>query len=297
MGRTVSDDETFIPFADDESDNIEMDLNSALGNGSDDSPLSVVSGEYCPDSTENVIKKIEPAKWESLISILELLTKDSDDQVIIENSIITHNLNGAIIRADLNRAFDDEKITLHISSPKKWVRLFKQFKNDSVFIIDEPQKNCFIVTNGEIRLFLPKQLNNSIAELFIPEMDNTQIVSQIELNKDVRDKILNIAKGTQYIEYLIQDQNIKCINIPNTAMYVFPQFIKDEKIKKLDETTADITLRTSVFSPIPSDKYTIIIGRKNEDNTYFSFSKCDLGLINIELYENLDDASGGGLFI
>ena len=94
-----------------------------------ESPLETVQNSYKPDDDESIVIKISPAKWESLLKIIELLTKDSDNAVIINNSVITHSLNGAILKADLTKAFDNEKIDLHIPNPKNWIRLFKHSAN------------------------------------------------------------------------------------------------------------------------------------------------------------------------
>lgn len=285
--KATNDDTDFTPFS------LDPDPSYTV---KEESPLETTKSTYTPTDKEKVIKGVPPAKWESLISILELLTKDSDDSVIIKDSVIMHSLHGVIVKADLSKAFDDEKINLHISSPKKWVRLFKQFKNDTVYIIDNSERNCFIVTNGEIRLFLPKQVQSVVSNLFIPNLENTKTVSKFKISKEVRDKILNLSKGVEYLEYLIQDDLIKCVNIPNTAIYVFPEFLTDEKIKKLDSNNADLTLRSSAFLPISADEYSIIIGRR-DDTTYFSYTTCKTGFLSIELYENLDDASGANIFI
>lgn len=115
------------------------------------SPLEIINNDLI---SENVLNKISPGKWEALIEVLDFLTKDSDDIVVIQDSIILHSLKtGGILRANLLELFDNQKINLHISSPKKWVRLFKMLKSDDVYIIEE--SNRFIVTNGQIKLFLP----------------------------------------------------------------------------------------------------------------------------------------------
>lgn len=246
-------------------------------------PEEIPSGE--------ILKKIPPQKWEAFTTILEFLTRDSDDAVIVNDSIITHILKSSgILKVDLTEVFDNEKINLHISSPKKWVRLFKMMKNENIFIINET--NMFIVTNGQIKLFLPKQISSVVTDAEFPDFIKTETICNFILQKESRDKILNLGKSVTYIEFLLQNNLLKCINIPNTAIYILPEFIKDADARKLTSATADITLRTSSFLPYSSETYNIIIGKSQVSDSYFMFSTCIAQMMKIEIYEPLDNASG-----
>ncbi len=281
------------------SDDLIIDFESNFGDsGLNDNiaPLDVVDSVSSNDSNiisddDVVLKKISPAKWEALIDILEFLTKDSDESVVISNSIITHQLkSGSILKADLKEVFDNQNIDLHISSPKKWVRLFKMFKNENVYIIEE--SNRFIVTNGQTKLFLPRQLNTVVSQLEFPDFEQTRNIANQIIQKESRDKIINLSKGLSYIEFLIKDNNIKIVNIPNTALFIIPEFMKDPEIRSLSVDNSDLLLRSSTFLPYPAETYQIIIGLNNLNNKYFMVSSCKTQLISIEIYEVLNDATG-----
>lgn len=281
------------------SDDLIIDFESNFGDsGLNDNiaPLDVVDSVSSNDSNiisddDVVLKKISPAKWEALIDILEFLTKDSDESVVISNSIIMHQLkSGSILKANLKEVFDNQNIDLHISSPKKWVRLFKMFKNENVYIIEE--SNRFIVTNGQTKLFLPRQLNTVVSQLEFPDFEQTRNIANQIIQKESRDKIINLSKGLSYIEFLIKDNNIKIVNIPNTALFIIPEFMKDSEIRSLTVDNADLLLRSSTFLPYPAETYQIIIGLNNLNDKYFMVSSCKTQLISIEIYEVLNDATG-----
>lgn len=281
------------------SDDLIIDFESNFGDSSlndNIAPLDVVDTTNSNDSNiisddDVVLKKISPAKWEALIDILEFLTKDSDESVVISNSIIMHQLkSGSILKADLKEVFDNQNIDLHISSPKKWVRLFKMFKNENVYIIEE--SNRFIVTNGQTKLFLPRQLNTVVSQLEFPDFEQTRNIANQIIQKESRDKIINLSKGLSYIEFLIKDNNIKIVNIPNTALFIIPEFMKDPEIRSLSVDNSDLLLRSSTFLPYPAETYQIIIGLNNLNDKYFMVSSCKTQLISIEIYEVLNDATG-----
>lgn len=281
------------------SDDLIIDFESNFGDSSlndNIAPLDVVDSVSSNDSNiisddDVVLKKISPAKWEALIDILEFLTKDSDESVVISNSIIMHQLkSGSILKADLKEVFDNQNIDLHISSPKKWVRLFKMFKNENVYIIEE--SNRFIVTNGQTKLFLPRQLNTVVSQLEFPDFEQTRNIANQIIQKESRDKIINLSKGLSYIEFLIKDNNIKIVNIPNTALFIIPEFMKDPEIRSLSVDNSDLLLRSSTFLPYPAETYQIIIGLNNLNDKYFMVSSCKTQLISIEIYEVLNDATG-----
>ena len=281
------------------SDDLIIDFESNFGDsGLNDNiaPLDVVDSVSSNDSNiisddDVVLKKISQDKWEALIDILEFLTKDSDESVVISNSIIMHQLkSGSILKADLKEVFDNQNIDLHISSPKKWVRLFKMFKNENVYIIEE--SNRFIVTNGQTKLFLPRQLNTVVSQLEFPDFEQTRNIANQIIQKESRDKIINLSKGLSYIEFLIKDNNIKIVNIPNTALFIIPEFMKDPEIRSLTVDNADLLLRSSTFLPYPAETYQIIIGLNTLNDKYFMVSSCKTQLISIEIYEVLNDATG-----
>lgn len=231
------------------------------------------------------------AKWESLTEMLDFLTKDSDDSVIIDKSYILHTLkNGAILKADLTSIFDNKEINLHISSPKKWVRLFKTLKDQHVGIIEDT--NQFIVGTKQTKLYLPKQLSSVVSQLTFPDLSKINVLVNFVIQKETRNTILNLSKGLNYIELLIQNDNVKVINIPNTGKFILPEFKDEENIENLDTNNADLILRSSVFLPYEAETYKITIGKNNTDEKYSMHTSCQSSLIKIEIYDPLEDATG-----
>ena len=278
------------------SDDLVIDFESDFCDTSSNiAPLDIINEDNIESNITTdgdvILKKISPAKWEALIDILEFLTKDSDESVVISKSIIMHQLkSGAILKANLKEIFDNQDIDLHISSPKKWVRLFKMFKNENVYIIEET--NRFIVTNGQTKLFLPRQLNTVVSQLEFPNFEQARNISNQIIQKETRDKIINLSKGLSYIEFLIKNDNIKVVNIPNTALFIIPEFMKDPDVKNLCIDNADVVLRSSTFLPYSAETYQLIVGLNNMTDKYFMLSSCKTQLISIEIYEVLNDATG-----
>ncbi len=247
--------------------------------------------DFIASEEDNVIKKIIPAKWEAFLEILDFLTKDSDESVIIKDSVIMYPYKGgSIIKANLTEVFDDGSMNLHISSPKKWTKLFKTLKDGNVYILDEDSK--FIVTNGQIKLFLPKQLSSYVSTLSFPNLTETENICESIIQKESRDKIHRLGKDVQYIEFLLQDGKFKSVNVPNTAIFILPEYVKDPGAQKLTSSNADLTLRSTVFLPYPADTYRLLIGRNLVKDSYFAYTICKTSLAKIELYESLDNSSG-----
>jgi len=97
------------------------------------------------------------------------------------------------------------------------------------------------VTNGEVKLFLPKQDETNLqqdAQSF--DMTGCENVCQFEIDKDIRKIVKTLAKDQDYIDYLFQDGKVKAIHIPDTAIYTFPEYKNDPKVQALDETNTDV---------------------------------------------------------
>ena len=112
------------------------------------------------------------------------------------------------------------------------------------------------------------------------------------IQKETRDKINNLSKGSLYIEFLIQSDKIKSINIPNTALFILPEYINDENVKTLNSDNAEIVLRSSNFLPYNADIYNIIICKDTINDKFALLSTCSSQLLKIEIFELLNDATG-----
>lgn len=260
-------------------------------------PLAVTN--FKPLEENQILCQISPAKFDSLLKVLGVLISDksSNDSLIIKESQIIQNISGAIVASGLDEIFDGKKIDLQIINPKKYVKLFKTFRNNNdVFILDDTDNSRFIITNGEIKLFLPKQIETLVEAVKLPDLSNCVGICSIKVNKTTRNIIMGLAAEAQYIDYLIQDDKLKAIHIPDTAIYLFNDFIGDTKASKLDETNADLALRSISYFSIPAEDYEISIG-KQPDGSYVSAMSCNTGFIKVDVVETLEITTGGNILI
>lgn len=260
-----------------------------------ESILDSFSDDFKP---ENAYVSISPAKWDSFLKTIEFFAKDSDDAIIIRKSIIVQKIGGAILKADVSEILGDD-IDLHIISPKKWLRLFKTFKDrkNYIYIIDNQEESIYIVTDGSIRLFLPKIIDTVVKTLEFPKLENIENLINITIDKSFKDTIYALSKSGEYVEFLITNSKLKAINIPNVGLYVFSEYRKEKDIDKLNSKNADLSLRSSIFLPISADEYTITFGRNKNTGIYCLYTLCQNGRVETEIFEDLDESTGGNLFI
>jgi hypothetical protein len=254
---------------------------------------------FKPIEDNQIICQISPAKFDSLLKVLGVLVSDksSNDSLIIKESNITQNISGAIITSDIKEIFEGKKINLQIINPKKYLKLFKTFRNNNdIFILNDIDNSRFIITNGEIKLFLPKQIENLVESVKLPDLSNCTGMCSIKVDKTTRNIIMGLATEAQYIDYLIQDNTLKAIHVPDTAIYLFSDYINDPKATKLDETNADLALRSIAYFSILAEDYEIAIG-KQPDGSYVSAMTCNTGFIKVDVIESLEVATGGNILI
>lgn len=260
-------------------------------------PLSI--SNYKPLDESLIICQITPAKFDSFLKVLNVLVtnKTSNDSLIIKESLISQNISGAITSSNIEDIFEGKKVDLQIINPKKYLKLFKTFRNNNdIFIMDDVENSRFIISNGEIRLFLPKQIENLVESVKIPDLSSCEGLCSIKIDKTTRNIITGLSNEAPYIDYLIQENVLKGIHIPDTAIYLFPDYINDAKAAKLDETNADLALRSIAFLSIPAEDYEIAIG-KQTDGSYISLTNCNTGFIKVDVFESLEIATGGNILI
>ncbi len=262
------------------------------------SPLTEISS-FKPEiqETNKLLTSISPAKFDGLLKVLALLS-DSSDPIVISNSTITKNLSsGAIIYTDVKDVFDGQQLDLHVVNPRKNIKLFKQFKNNNnIFVSEDNSNSRYIVENGEIKLFLPKQdeaVNEFKTEM--PSLEGVKVLAQLTINKTIQTIISELSRDSEYIEYLFQNSVLKAVHIPETAIYIFEDFIGDKEASKLDETNASLALRSTSFLPIAAEEYELNIG-KLPDGSFCSYTICNTGYIKINVFEELEDTTGGSIF-
>jgi len=260
------------------------------------SPIDLTQKTFKPQINNNIVAEITPAKFDGLLKVLNLLT-DSNDPIIISKSKIVKNLlSGSIVSMDVKDVFDSD-VNLHIVNPKKNIKLFKTLKNNNnIYIVQDDENARYIIMNGEIRLFMPKQ-DESVEEFKaeMPSLEGVTPLSNTTFDKTTKNIISELAYSTEYIEFLFQNNEMKGIHIPDTAIYIFEKYIKDQQVSKLDETNADLALRSTSFLPIVAENYELSIG-KLSDGSYCSYTVCDTGYIKVNIFEQLENTTGGSIF-
>ena len=109
----------------------------------------------------------------------------------------------------------------------------------------------------ELQEYILKEKKN----LVFPDFQETETICDLIIQKESRDTILRLSQSVQYIEFLIQDKKFKSVNIPNTAIFILPEYIKDPEAQKLTNSNAELTLRSMIFLPYPADTYKLLIGQ------------------------------------
>lgn len=250
---------------------------------------------YKPLEIQAEIANISPGKFDNLTKVLDILRQNRPDAISIKGSYIYEGISGAIIVADVRQIFDNKAVDFQITDPKKHVDLFKSFKgNNNIFILDDPENTRFILTNGPIKIFLPKQVDQLVADTTAPDVSKAETICQKIVNKDVRAEIKGLGKHSNAIEYLIQAGKIKAMHIPDTGIYRFEEYVKDPGVAKLDETNADLVLKSEMFLPVESDNYKIHICML-PTGEYLSVTECNAGLIGMWIFEQLENTTGGNL--
>lgn len=294
--NTMTEETGLEEFVPNEIDDMVNDLND------DASPLESVTESYQPNVNEKkIIAELSAGNYDNLTKVLNILNKDGNtDTISIKESTITQGNSDCIIQADMTSVLKNkngETVNLDIINPKKYIKLLEQFRSqDNVFIINDDENSRFILTNGEVKLFLPKSDNVLDQEIETFDISEGVAICQKQIDKDVRKIIKNLAKDQDYIDFLIQGDELKAIHIPDTAIYTFPEYKNDENAQKLDETTADLSLRCSNFLPIEADNYDLYIV-KNPDDSYIGLTDCKIGgKIDVRISESLETSTGGNLF-
>jgi hypothetical protein len=266
------------------------------------SPLEAITTSFIPQVQDiDIIAIISPANYDNMIKILQVLNKDkSDDSIIIKQSNIIQSQPDCIIEVNMQPVLRNKSggfVDFDIINPKKYVKLLEQFKSqDDIYIINDNNNSRYIIDNGEVKLFLPKQdskVTKTDAQPF--DLSEAQTICNFEIDKDMRKIIKNLAKDQEYIDYLFQDNVVKAIYIPDTAVYIFPNYKNDEKAQKLDETNAELSLRSGNFLPIEADNYMVYMISLGQDK-YASIADCKVGgKIDIRTTELCDLTTGGNL--
>lgn len=241
----------------------------------------------------NIISNINPKCFQDILKVLITLNKDKNtDSIKINNSQIIQIIGDCIIIVNLSNILINN-VSFDIINPKKYIPLLSQLSDlSTIYIFDDIQNKQFIITDGIIRLLLPKQLKSSDDD-FISDINFTDYnsICKLEIKKESRKKIKNISKDTKgTVELLIHDNKLKGINVQETAIYIFPEFINDDISQKLNEKNADLVLKLDNFLPIDAENY--IINIISKEDRYIVLSDCKINNIDIRIIERAENTSG-----
>lgn len=262
-------------------------------------PLQNSQPSFKPESDQNVIAEISPGGFDNVMKILRVLIKSSSiSSILIRQSQIVQETSSYFLEADMRNIlkYNDNYIDLDITNPGKVVKKFEEFRNNgNIFVIDDDENSRYLITNGQVRLYLPKQDEDTNQEIKNYDLENAQVVASKVVSKNTRNSIRNLAKEADYIEYLVQDEEFKAISVPD-GVFVFDEYINDTKAAKLDETNADLTLRSGSFLPVEAEEYNVYLVKLPDEN-YAVVSSCRVGQIPIQITESCDVTTGGNILI
>lgn len=234
---------------------------------------------------------LHPAAFDQLTKILTLL--QDQGVVSINNSIICQSITRggtSILKCDVSQISSDLK--LHISNPKKFVKIFKQLKtNNNIKVIDDDNEKRFLVIIGDATLHLTKQLDTVIEDSDPPDLSKAEPLGEVvKISKENKETIKVLQSGAEHVDILIKNNNPVGIYFPETGTLSFPG-VKET----VDKSTADLMLRSCSFLAIDSDEYLVYIGKLDDD--YWMVTNCKIGIIDIFIMEKVSSVSDANLLM
>lgn len=261
-----------------------MELDNILGNSE--------TATEAPKDDNGILTSINPAEFDSLIKILNVLERQ--DAIIIEDSKICQSINkgATIISTDLKDIIGDG-INMHILNPKKAVKLFKAIKgNANVDIIDDDDQKRYIISNGIVKVFLPKQADDLSIDSQAPDLSEfTPIGKSVEIDKDARSNLTSVLGESEYCELLIHQNQMKGVYVPETAIFLFDEYSSEN----IDETNADMNLKSYSFLSIDGEKYDMYLG-SNDGQTWL-LTRVNTGFVVVDLFESVSEVTDESILI
>ena len=249
------------------------------------------------ETSSNLIKlcELEPAKFDALTKLLSLLQEFGS--ITINAGVIIQRIDKgtAILYTSISKLIGQD-INLTILNPKKYIKLFKSVKgNNNVVIYDDPNYQRYIITNGDIKLFLPKQLEDlTLTMADLPDFSGATILgTPIKIDTNYKNNIKSLIGTEDHVDLLFEDQQLKSIYIPDTAVYTFASFVGKTSI---DENNADLMLKSYTFAIVDGEEYTFNVGKLNDED-YWMVTQINTGLVDVTLFEKTSPASNDNLLI
>ncbi len=235
-----------------------------------------------PTNGPSLVASMNPAQLDSLIKLLQVLEKQ--DNVIIKDSTICQSINvGATILFAELQSIIGAGVNMHILSPRKTIKLFKAIKgNSNIAIYDDDDQKRYVVTNGAIKVFLPKQASELDEDISPPNLKEYSMLGKVvSVTKDVRSGISSVLNESDHCELLINGNQLKGIYVPETAVYLFEEYAKEP----IDETNSELSLKSYSFLGIDAESYEIFLGQKGDN--YWTMCRANTGYLIVDMYESV----------
>jgi hypothetical protein len=237
---------------------------------------------------------MSPGKFDAFVKVLSVL--DDHNVIIIENSEICQLINNgtAILMTDISNLINNgNKINLHILSPRKYIKYFKNIKgNSDISIIDDAPNQRYIVTNGDMTVYLPKQIETFTKDATPPDLTQIQPIGvTLEIDKETRNIISTMSNESVHVDLLIHENQFKAVYVPETAIFSFKQFVKEQ----IDDSIADLRLRSFSFLKVAGDEYKVTLGVIN--GNYWMMVLINTGFVVVSILETLQPVSDEKLII
>jgi hypothetical protein len=226
----------------------------------------------------HLICELTPADFDIFIRILDIITKENkDSMVVIRKSILKRTILETFLQADLKPIFNIP-VNIDIINPRKYLQLFKLFKNDKNIIFKKNDKEqSIIVSNNEIIVNLPQIDEESFFDFGDIDFTNASVILKTIIDKPTIKKIKNIEKNADTVDLLIKDEKLKGILTSENgfpiATYIFSDHQNESNI---NIENSDLALRSANFIPIDSDEIELSIV-KTINTGYVIITRCTIG--------------------
>lgn len=203
----------------------------------------------------NAITKIcdlDDVKFEVLQKIIKILS--DCEYFCIRNGKIEHFINHIIVSTDLSSILGDD-FNIDIVNPKKYAKLLKPSNKSKNFELLEDNFR-YILTSGNVKVFLPKKANLQLAS--IGDIKLSAIGSTIEIS-DNKQQIKNII-GTGEVTLIINDNKFKGLLSPD-GQYTFEDYLDDE----FSEEDSDLLIAYG-FMIIDANSYKFQVGKRKQSD-------------------------------
>jgi hypothetical protein len=238
---------------------------------------------------------LEPANFDALTKILAFL-QDSDAIVIKDSKIVQSLKKGStILYTDISQAARNANLNFTVLNPRQHLKRFKFVKgNRNVDIFDDVEHQRYIISNGDVKLLLPKQLKDlEVTPADIPDFNGiVKVGNSIKLNSDYSSNIRSLI-GSSQIDLLFEGEQLKALYIENEVIYTFNDYVGKTNI---DENNNDLMLRSFTPLCVNGEEYEISIAKKS-DLDYWIFTKVNTGLVEVQIFEKTQPVTNTNLLL